>query len=83
MAEIRDRNRLAETSTGFLTKPVVQANPVAFHSVAQLAVRWGISERQVHRYIDSGDLVTTRFGRSIRVSTAQVARFEASRTVVK
>ena len=51
--------------------------------VPQLAIRWGISERQVWRYIALSDLMATRFGRSVRISAAEVARFETSLTVVK
>lgn len=52
----------------------------AFYAVAELAVRWGISERQVRRYIASGELKATRFGRSVRVRAANVSEFEESRT---
>jgi len=51
-----------------------------FYTVAQLAIRWALSERQVHPYAASEELKVTRFGRSVRVSAAEVARFEASRT---
>jgi hypothetical protein len=72
------------TATGLsIEKTVVEADAVAFYTVAQLAVRWGICERQLRCYIDSCDLVATRFGRSVRVSASQVARFEASLRGVK
>jgi excisionase family DNA binding protein len=74
------------TSTGRAApneKVAVGAKDSAFYTVAQLAARWSICERQVHCYITSGELTATRFGRSVRVSAAEVARFEASRTNVK
>jgi hypothetical protein len=55
----------------------------SFYTVPQLALRWAISERQIHRYLASEELVPTRFGRSVRISAAEVARFEANRTDVK
>ncbi len=60
-----------------------EARAAEFHTVAGLAIRWGISERQVHRYIASDELIVTRFGRSIRISAEEAARFEASHTGVK
>jgi excisionase family DNA binding protein len=96
MSQVRDRNRppraisIREAGEFFpaLSGRRIEAAPlesgvVAFYTVAQLAVRWGISERQIHRYIDSCDLIATRFGRSIRISAAEAARFETSHTVVK
>jgi excisionase family DNA binding protein len=55
----------------------------AFYTAAQLAVRWGLSERQVHRIVDAGSLAVTRFGRSVRIGAGEVTQFEASRTGVK
>ena len=55
----------------------------AFYAVAELAIRWGISERQVRRYIASVELKATRFGRSVRISAATVIEFEENRTSVK
>jgi excisionase family DNA binding protein len=60
-----------------------RANGPAFYTVAQLADRWAITERQVRRYIATGELIATRFGRSVRVSAEEVARFEARCTAVK
>ena len=54
-----------------------------YYTVAQLAARWSLCERQVHRYIASGALAATRFGRSVRVSRAEVALFEAGCIDVK
>jgi excisionase family DNA binding protein len=52
----------------------------AYFLIAQLAQRWALSERQVHRFIAGGDLLATRFGRSVRISAEEVARFEAERS---
>jgi len=84
MSQIKDRSRSVMTGAGFsVEKTVVEAEAIAFYTVPQLAFRWSISKRQVDRYIASGDLIATRFGRSVRVSADEVARFEASRTGVK
>jgi excisionase family DNA binding protein len=84
MSQMRNRSRSPMTAEGFLIeKTAIEADAVAFYTVAQLAVRWSISERQVHRYIASDELITTRFRRSVRISAAEVARFEASRTGVR
>jgi excisionase family DNA binding protein len=81
MSQISKDNRLAMNGTGFsIENPADGVGAAAFYTVAQLATRWGISERQVHRYIASGQLIATRFGRSVRVSADEVARFEASVT---
>jgi hypothetical protein len=60
-----------------------EENGRAFLTVAALAIRWCISERHVHRFIASGELAVTRFGKSARVFAAEVARFETDRTRVK
>lgn len=84
MSLVRDRSSSAIIGAGFLTeRTAIEAAAVAFYTVAQLAARWSICERQVHRYIGSGELIATRFGRSVRISAAEVARFEASRMAVK
>ena len=84
MSQMRNGSRSAMTGAGFLIeKTALEADAVGFYTVARLAVRWSICERQVHRYISAGDLFATRFGRSVRVSAAEVARFEASLTGVK
>ena len=50
-----------------------------FFKTAQLAERWELSEHQVHRYVASGALIATRFGRSVRIRAVEVTRFEAER----
>lgn len=84
MSQMRNHSRSSMTGTGLLNgRIVVETEAAAFYTVAQLAVRWSICERQVHRFIDSGDLTATRFGRSVRVSAAEVERFEFSRAGVR
>jgi excisionase family DNA binding protein len=53
-----------------------------FYTVTDLALRWDLSERQVRRFIASGELKSTRFRTAVRVSAAEVATFEAARTGV-
>jgi excisionase family DNA binding protein len=84
MSQISKGDRSAVNGAGFsIEKSAIAVGAAAFCTVAQLAMRWGISERQVHRYIASGQLVVTRFGRSVRISAGEVAKFEASLTGVK
>lgn len=84
MSQMRNHSRSPMTGTGLLNgRAVVEAEAVAFYTVAQLAVRWSICERQVRRFIDLGELLATRFSRSVRVSAAEVARLEANRLGVK
>lgn len=49
----------------------------AFYTVAELAVRWSLSERHIRRLIEQGDIIAHRIGRAVRVSAANVALFEA------
>jgi excisionase family DNA binding protein len=71
------------SASATITSTAAEGEAVAFYTVAQLAIRWGICERQVRRYVDSHEIKATRFGRSVRISAAEVVRFEASRTLVK
>ncbi|TPE63099.1 hypothetical protein FJQ54_04435 [Sandaracinobacter neustonicus] len=48
-----------------------------FYTVAELAVRWSLSQRHIRRLIEGGDIITHRIGRAVRVSAANVALFEA------
>lgn len=52
--------------------------PPAFYSVADLAARWGMSQRHVRRLIDEGHLVSHRFGTAVRISYANVLIYEAA-----
>lgn len=49
----------------------------AFYTVAELAVRWSLSQRHIRRLIDNEDIAAHRIGRAVRVSAANVALFEA------
>ena len=55
----------------------------AFFTAPQLAERWGLSTRQIYRFIKAEKLTPTRFGRSLRFSAQEVARFEAGRFGIK
>lgn len=48
-----------------------------FYTVAELAVRWSLSQRHIRRLIDNDDIIAHRIGRAVRVSAANVALFEA------
>ena len=48
-----------------------------FYTVAELAIRWNLSERHIRRQIASGELIVHRFGKVVRVSAANAALFEA------
>lgn len=47
-----------------------------FLTVKQLAARWQISSRQVHRIIQSKELRVHHFGRSIRIAIEDIELFE-------
>ncbi len=49
----------------------------AFWTVQGIAEHLDVSERSVHRWIDSGDLVVHRFGRSVRISDNDLRAFQA------
>ena len=50
-----------------------------FFSVDQLSRRYGVSARQVRRWIDDGALPVHRFGKLVRVSMKDAVVFEAQR----
>lgn len=49
----------------------------AFYSASDLAVRWGLSLRQVRRII-ADHLTPTRFKTAVRISAEELARYEAA-----
>ena len=51
----------------------------AFFSISELAARWGTSKRTVQRFIADGRIEVVRIGRSVRIATNEVMRFEAMR----
>ena len=49
----------------------------AFWTTRRVAEHLHVSQRTVHRWIDSGDLVAHRFGRSVRISDNDLRAFLA------
>jgi excisionase family DNA binding protein len=49
--------------------------PRAFWTARDIAEHLGVCERTVRRWIDSGDLITHKFGRRIRISQVDFAAF--------
>jgi excisionase family DNA binding protein len=47
-----------------------------FYRVKDLANRWRVSQMHVHRLIRRGFLQATKIGRSVRVASRDVLRFE-------
>ena len=41
---------------------------MSFWTIQSLAEDLEVSERSVHRWIDAGDLIVYRFGRSVRIA---------------
>lgn len=50
--------------------------PQEFFSVSQVAARWGCSAKHVRRLIDRGDLIANKFGGLLRISRAEIERYE-------
>ena len=50
----------------------------AFWTIQGLAEHLDVSERTVHRWIHSGDIVAHRFGRSVRISDNDLRAFLAA-----
>jgi excisionase family DNA binding protein len=65
-----------------LPKTPVSLKPKDFFTAAELALRWGMSERHVRRLTESGELRTHRFGKAVRISLSDVLMYEASRIQV-
>ena len=47
-----------------------------YFSVAQVAKRLGCSTKHVRRLINRGDLVANKFGGIVRISRAEIERYE-------
>lgn len=61
-----------------MSKPAHQAGSLpTLLTLQAVAQSTGFSVRQVRRWIDSGELAAVRFGRSLRVSEADLALFIA------
>lgn len=56
--------------------PISQADDNRPYSVAQLAARWDCSDSMVRKLIAQGRLQTFRIGVLIRISAAEVERYE-------
>jgi excisionase family DNA binding protein len=52
------------------------------HTVQQVADTLQISDKQVRRWINAGDLIAHRFGRQLRVADADLRAFVAQRRIV-
>ena len=48
--------------------------------IVEVAERWGVSPNFVRREIWRGAIKSTRFGRTVRVSVAEVERYSEERT---
>ena len=55
---------------------ILPEHDVRPYSIAQLADRWGCSDSMVRKLINQGQLQTFRIGALIRVSAAEVERYE-------
>lgn len=63
---------LADVST---SEPEQSDQPIHWLSTAEAASRLGITPRTLYRFIDEGQLAAYRFGRVIRLKTADVDTF--------
>ncbi|MBL9070462.1 MAG: helix-turn-helix domain-containing protein [Sphingopyxis sp.] len=55
---------------------ILPEHDVRPYSIAQLADRWGCSDSMIRKLINQGQLQTFRIGALIRVSAAEVERYE-------
>lgn len=55
----------------------------AYFTISEIAKRLKISDRQVRRIIDRGDLSATHFGRSVRISLGELLAFEHKARAVR
>jgi excisionase family DNA binding protein len=58
------------------------SKPLVLHTVQQVADTLQISDKQVRRWINAGDLIAHRFGRQLRVADADLRAFVAQRRIV-
>lgn len=76
--------RVAEASSKpapLALKP--QTSGGEFLTVRQVADRLQVSDRQVWRWIETGELLATRFGRSVRIHIDDFRAFWAARREVR
>jgi excisionase family DNA binding protein len=55
---------------------ILPEHDVRPYSIAQLADRWGCSDSMIRKLINQGELQTFRIGALIRISAAEVERYE-------
>ena len=63
--------------------PKPQTTGGEFLTVRQVAERLQVSDRQVWRWIETGELLPTRFGRSVRIHIDDFRAFWAARREVR
>lgn len=63
-------------------KAARSARPLVFHTVQQIAETLRVSDKQVRRWIASGDLVAHRLGRQLRIADVDLRAFLAERRIV-
>lgn len=56
--------------------------PIRFHTVAEVADQLKVSQKQVRRWILSGDLVAHRLGRQLRIADSDLRAFLGERRIV-
>lgn len=61
--------------------PRTSGAPIAFLTIRELAARWKLSTRSIHRLIAEGRLPAHRIGRPIRLALTDVLAFEAQTRV--
>lgn len=57
-------------------QPMLPEHDVRPYSIAQLADRWGCSDSMIRKLIGQGELNSFRIGTLIRITAAEVERFE-------
>lgn len=63
-------------------KDARSSRPLVLHTVQQVAETLQVSDKQVRRWIASGDLVAHRLGRQLRIADADLRAFVAQRRIV-
>jgi excisionase family DNA binding protein len=58
------------------------ARPIQLHTVPEVADQLKVSQKQVRRWIASGDLIAHRLGRQLRIADSDLRAFLAQRRIV-
>jgi excisionase family DNA binding protein len=58
------------------------ARSIRLYTVAEVADQLKVSEKQIRRWIASGELVAHRLGRQLRIADADLRAFLAQRRIV-